>query len=330
MRSTRTWLSAAVTLLCAAAIVGCGSSNSSSSASGAGAATTSSSAAATSSGTGTSASTGTGTSASGSASGANAAVAKLVPASIKSKGTITVAADASYPPNEFVGPDGKTVVGMDADLMKALGAAMGVKVNIVNETFDSIIPGLASGKYDVGASSFTDTKEREKTVDFVDYFSAGESFFTKVSGGVSVSSLADICGKTVAVEKGTTEESDAQTQSGKCKKAGKAAVSVQSFNDQNGANLALSSGRAQLGFADSPVADYQVKKSNGQFKLTGPSFENAPYGLAVPKKSGLAPAIEAALKAVMADGTYTKILTKWGIQSGALPAAKVTINGATS
>jgi polar amino acid transport system substrate-binding protein len=318
MRSIRTWLSAALPLLCAAAIVGCGSSNTSSSTSSAAAAPTSSS-----SGTGTAASSST-------APGANAAVAKLVPSSIKSKGTITVAADASYPPNEFVGPDGKTVVGMDADLLKALGAAMGVKVNIVNETFDSIIPGLASGKYDVGASSFTDTKEREKTVDFVDYFIAGESFFTKASGGVTVTGLSDICGKTVAVEKGTTEESDAQAQSAKCKKAGKGAVSVQSFNDQNGANLALSSGRAQLGFADSPVADYQVKKSNGAFKLTGPAFANAPYGLAVPKKSGLAPAIEAALKAVMADGTYTKILTKWGIQSGALPAAKVKINGATS
>jgi polar amino acid transport system substrate-binding protein len=318
MRSIRTWLSAALPLLCAAAIVGCGSSNTSSSTSSAAAAPTSSS-----SGTGTAASSST-------APGANAAVAKLVPSSIKSKGTITVAADASYPPNEFVGPDGKTVVGMDADLLKALGAAMGVKVNIVNETFDSIIPGLASGKYDVGASSFTDTKEREKTVDFVDYFIAGESFFTKASGGVTVTGLSDICGKTVAVEKGTTEESDAQAQSAKCKKAGKGAVSVQSFNDQNGANLALSSGRAQLGFADSPVADYQVKKSNGAFKLTGPAFANAPYGLAVPKTSGLAPAIEAALKAVMADGTYTKILTKWGIQSGALPAAKVKINGATS
>jgi polar amino acid transport system substrate-binding protein len=321
MRSIRTWLSAALPLLCAAAIVGCGSSNTSSSTSSAAAAPTSSSSSA--SGPGTAAS-------SSAAPGANAAVAKLVPSSIKSKGTITVAADASYPPNEFVGPDGKTVVGMDADLMKALGTAMGVKVNVVNETFDSIIPGLASGKYDVGASSFTDTKEREKTVDFVDYFIAGESFFTKASGGTTVNGLSDICGKTVAVEKGTTEESDAQAQSAKCKKAGKGAVSVQSFNDQNGANLALSSGRAQLGFADSPVADYQVKKSNGAFKLTGPAFANAPYGLAVPKKSGLAPAIEAALKAVMADGTYTKILAKWGIQSGALPAAKVKINGATS
>jgi polar amino acid transport system substrate-binding protein len=253
-----------------------------------------------------------------------------VPASIKSKGSIAVAADASYPPNEFVGSDGHTVVGMDADLMDALGAVMGLKVKIVNQTFDSIIPGLASGKYDVGASSFTDTKEREKTVDFVDYFVAGESFFTKASGGANISGIGDICGKSVAVEKGTTEESDAQTQSGKCKKAGKSAVNVLSFPDQNGANLALSSGRAQLGFADSPVADYQVKKSGGQFKLVGPSIANAPYGLAVPKNSGLAQPMLAALKVLMGNGKYKAILAHWGIQAGAIPAAQVKINGATS
>ena len=123
---------------------------------------------------------------------------------------------------------------------------------------------------------------------------------------------------------------DAQAQSGKCKKAGKPAVNVLSFPDQNGANLALSSGRAQLGFADSPVAAYQVKKSNGQFKLVGPSIENAPYGLAVPKNSGLAAPMLAALKALIANGKYKAILTHWGIQAGAIPVAQVKINGATS
>ncbi|MDQ6606729.1 MAG: transporter substrate-binding domain-containing protein, partial [Actinomycetota bacterium] len=87
-----------------------------------------------------------------------------MPAAIKSKGTLTVAADASYAPNEFFASDGHTVIGMDADLTKALGALMGLKTSVVNVTFDSIIPGLASNKYDIGASSFTDTKVREKTV----------------------------------------------------------------------------------------------------------------------------------------------------------------------
>jgi polar amino acid transport system substrate-binding protein len=307
-----TWrkpLLAALVLSCVVFLAACGSSNSSSSSSSATSASTSTPAA--------------------SSSGTNAAVAKLVPAAVKSKGTLTVAADATYAPDEFVGSNGHTVVGMDADLSKALAAVMGLKANVVNATFDTIIPGIAAGKYDVGASSFSDTKEREKTVDFVDYFIAGESFMTKASGGTSISSIADICGKTVAVEKGTTEEADAGTQSKKCQSAGKPAVKVLSFSDQNAANLALSSGRAELGFLDSPVAEYQVKQSNGQFKVVGASYATGPYGLALPKGS-LAPAVLAALKVLMQNGTYSSILSHWGLSSGAIPAAQVKINGATS
>jgi polar amino acid transport system substrate-binding protein len=317
MRRWTRWISAAVPVLCALAVVGCGSSSS-----GGSSTAGSSTAAAGSANTSTGASTGTGTSAGSGASGASASIAKLVPPAIKSKGTLTVAADASYAPNEFFASDGKTIIGMDADLTAALAKAMGLKSTMVNETFDGIIPGLAAGKFDMGASSFTDNKLREKTVNFVDYFKAGESFFTKASGGVSVTGLSSLCGKTVAVEKGTTEESDAEAQGKKCK------VTVLSFPDQNGANLALSSGRAQLGFADSPPAAYAVKKSSGQFKLVGPSIENAPYGLAFPKNSTLDKATLAALKELIKNGTYTKILTKWGVQAGAITSPK--INGATS
>src|ERR687887_411235 len=127
-------------------------------------------------------------------------VAQEVPAAIKQKGALKVAADATYAPNEFIGPNGKTVEGMDADLAAALAGVMGLKANVVNGTFDAIIPGLANGKYDLGMSSFTDTKEREKTVDFVTYFSAGTSFYVKAQGGPTVGSLAQACGHTVAVE----------------------------------------------------------------------------------------------------------------------------------
>jgi polar amino acid transport system substrate-binding protein len=145
-----------------------------------------------------------------------------------------------------------------------------------------------------------------------------------------VTGLADLCGKTVAVEKGTTEEADATTQSGKCKASGKPAVNVLTFSDQNGANLALASGRAQLVMADSPVAAYALKKSNGQFKLTGQTYGTAPYGLAIPKSSGLDQAVMAALKDLMTNGTYSSIMAKWGLQSGAIQASQVKIDGATS
>jgi polar amino acid transport system substrate-binding protein len=268
------------------------------------------------------------TAATSTSSAVNASVAAQVPAAIKSKGTLTVAADATYAPNEFIASDGHTIIGMDADLMKALGAEMGLKVNMVNATFDSIIPGLAAGKYDLGASSFTDTKEREKTVDFVDYFSAGISFYAKSSSNPAVKTVEDLCGKTVSVEKGTTEEEEATAQGKKCTKAGKKSVTVLVFPTQNEANLAISSGRAELGMADSPVAAYQVKQASGAFKLIGETYGAAPYGLAIPKKSGLTTPILAAMKAVIANGEYMKILTKWGVQAGAITTP--VINGAKS
>jgi polar amino acid transport system substrate-binding protein len=260
--------------------------------------------------------------------GVNKKIAAAVPAAIRSKGTLTVAADATYAPNEFIASDGKTVVGMDPDLAKSLAAILGLKVKVVNATFDSIIPGLASGKYDLGMSSFTDTKEREKVVDFVTYFSAGTSFYVKAQGGPAIRTLADLCGHTVAVEKGTTQQNDATAQNGKCKKAGKPGVTVSAFPDQNGANLALASGRAQVGMADSPVAAYQVKKSNGQFKLAGKPYDTAPYGIAIPKGNGMAKPVLDALKALIADGRYAAILKTWGISAGAI--AHPTINGAKS
>jgi polar amino acid transport system substrate-binding protein len=254
-------------------------------------------------------------------------IAAMVPEKIKSKGSIVVAADATYAPNEFIASDGHTVVGMDPDLAQALAAVMGLKAKFVNASFDTIIPGLQSGKYGLGMSSFTDTKEREKVVDFVTYFTAGTSFYVK-NGGPTINSLADLCGHSVGVERGTTQADDATAQSAKCKDAGKAGVTVHVYPDQNAANLAISSGRAQVGMADSPVAAYIVKQSNGQFTLTGTPYNTAPYGIAIPKGNGMANPILEAMKKLIADGTYTQILKKWGVQSGAI--TNPTINGAVS
>ena len=258
----------------------------------------------------------------------NPKIAAEVPQAISSKGTLIVASDATYAPMEFVASNGKTVVGVDADLAKAIGDVLGLTFKVQNATFDTIIPGLQSGKYDIGMSAFTDTKARQKVVDFVTYFSAGTSFYVKASGGPAVKTLADLCGMTVAVENGTTEQTDATAQSAKCTKAGKSAVKVSAFPDQNAANLAISSGRAQVGMADSPVAAYIVKQSNGQFKLVGKAYGTAPYGIALPKGNGMAKPIRDAVKLLIGNGTYKKILAKWGVSSGALSNPK--INGAVS
>jgi polar amino acid transport system substrate-binding protein len=264
-------------------------------------------------------SAGTASASSSSSAPANS-LKSLVPAKIASKGTLTFAMDATYPPDEST-TSGK-IVGLDADLANAIAAQLGLKAQLQNATFDTIIPGLQSGKYDVGMSSFTDTKAREKVVDFVDYFQAGEGFYVKAGSSKKFNGLSSLCGAKVAVENGTTEQTDAQSQAKKCK------VSVLTFSDQNQANLAVSSGRADVGFADSQVADYIVKQSNGQFASSGTAFEVSPYGIALPKGNGMAKAVQAAVGALIKDGSYAKTLAKWGVSSGAIKTP--TLNGATS
>ena len=252
----------------------------------------------------------------------DAKVAAEVPAAIKSKGTLTVASDATYPPNEFIKPGTKQIIGFDADLADALGKVMGLKLNLQNVTFDAIIPGMAAKKYDVGLSSFTDTREREKTVDFVTYFEAATSFFGKKGAAPKINGLADLCGHSVAAEKGTTQVDDSTAAGKKCKKAGKPGVKVLAFPDQNGANLAISSGRAQIGMADSPVASYQVQHT-GQFQLLGKDYGPFPYGIAIQKGSGLDKPVQDAMKALIKNGAYTAILKKWDIARGAITTPKI-------
>jgi polar amino acid transport system substrate-binding protein len=244
-----------------------------------------------------------------------------VPEEFRSKGTLVVATDPTYAPNEFVDRDGRTIVGMDVDLIAAIGRQLGLEVDVQKATFDAIIPGLAARRYDVGISSFTDTREREQTVDFVTYFSAGTSFYVR-TGGPDITTIADVCGEKVAVEKGTIQATDVETQNRRCDTP----ADLQVYPDQNGANLAIQSGRADVGMADSPVAAYIVKQSGGMFRLDGEPYGTAPYGIALPKDSGLSEPVLKAVRALMADGTYRRILEQWGVEQGAISDPQ--INGA--
>lgn len=255
----------------------------------------------------------------------DAAIAAEVPQSIASTGSVSVASDATYPPVESIAPGTTTIIGLDPDLGQAIGTVLGIKFNFQNVTFNKILLGLKAGQYDLGMSAFTDSKAREQTVDFVDYFKAGTSFVVRSDSSLSLTSLDQICGMTVAVESGTTEQSDASGQSKKCTAAGKKAVTVLAYPTQTQANLTLSAGRAQVMMADTPVAAYQVKLSNGKFKLEG-AYGVAPYGIAIPKNSGLAKPIMDAINKLISTGVYQKILAKWGLQEGAVTTA--TINQA--
>jgi polar amino acid transport system substrate-binding protein len=241
---------------------------------------------------------------------------------VSQSGQLSIASDATYPPMEFFPPNSNTtVIGADADISKALGQVMGLQAKVQNTPFDSILPGLTAGKYDLGISSFTDTLDRQKTNDFVTYAQAGTSFYSSKDSNLAPKSLADLCGHSVAVEKGTTQQEDAEAQAKKCQ------VNVQVLPDQNGANLAISSGRAELGMADSPVAAYIVEQHSDQFKL-GSAYGVAPYGIAMKKGSPLAQPVLQAVKALYSDGTMQKIFSYWKLPGAAI--SNPQINGATS
>jgi len=243
-------------------------------------------------------------------------LAAAVPSAIKSAGTISIGTDSTYAPNEFLDTDGKTVIGMDVDLFNAVAAKLGLKTQWQSAKFDSIIPGVTSGKYNIGVSSFTINSEREAQVTMVSYFSAGTQWGQKAGGSVNPDAA---CGKKIAVQTGTVQVDDVTARSKKCTSAGQPAIKIDQFQAQSDATAAVVSGKDDAMLADSPVIAYAVKQTNGQLALLGQIYESAPYGYVLPKdQTAFGTAIAGAVKQLIADGTYNKILTKWGVQAGAI------------
>jgi polar amino acid transport system substrate-binding protein len=264
---------------------------------------------------------GSGSGATGSASpsvSADTALAAKVPASIKADGTITVGTDSTYAPSEFVGADGKTIQGFDVDLFTLVAKKLGLKAKFTTAAFDSIIIGVGSGKYEIGVSSFTVNKEREAQANMVSYFSAGTQWSVK-KGNPKKVDPANACGIRVAVQKATVQVDDVTARSKKCTGAGKPAITIDQYDAQSDATAAIVSGKDDAGLADSPVMAYGVKQTGGQLELLGEVYDSAPYGYVVKKdQTEFAQAIAAAVKSLISDGSYTKVLTNWGVQAGAI------------
>jgi polar amino acid transport system substrate-binding protein len=248
------------------------------------------------------------------------ALAEKVPAAIKSDGKILIGTDSSYAPNEFLDTDGKTVIGFDVDLFNAVAAKLGMKTEWQSAVFDAIIPGVQSGKYEMGISSFTINDERKKQVNMVSYFNAGTQWGTK-KGNPSGIQPDNACGKKVAVQTNTVQDTDdlSSTRQEKCKADGKPAITIDRYQRQDQATASVVSGKDDAMLADSPVIAYAVKQTNGQLELLGDIYDAAPYGYVVNKdQADFAEALAGAVAALVSDGTYQQILTKWGVQAGAI------------
>ncbi|MEV8317506.1 ABC transporter substrate-binding protein [Streptomyces sp. NPDC059900] len=271
----------------------------------------------------------------GSGKVSDAPLADKLPKEIQDAGVIKVGSDIAYPPVEFKDKSGKTV-GIDPDLGDALGKQLGVEFQFDNGTFDTLLGGLRSKRYDLAMSAMTDTKNRQEGVDeetgkkigtgvdFVDYFTAGVSIYTKKGDDQGIKTWADLCGKKIVVQRGTVSHDLAKAESKKCKGGKK--IAIESFDNDQQAQTRLRSGGADAGSSDFPVAAYAVKTSGGgkDFELVGEQVEAAPYGIAISKKNPeLRDAIKAALDAIIKNGEYDKIIAKWGVEDGAVKAAKI-------
>jgi len=282
-----------------------------------------------------------------------ASIAAEVPDAVKSQSPLQIATDATYAPNEFINADTGAIQGWDIDFGNALCKVMGLVCTFNNVTFDDIIAQLkastpaeqAAGdkpRYQFSISSWTPTQKREDSgIDFVTYYKAGESWLVKASGGATINAAADMCGKKVAVEAGTVEESDAWGYMGK--QVGGTAIAgdkdncpsgqdiqVSSFATQTEANSALLSGRADIGWLDQPVAGYQVTQTGGKLKLGGQPCSVSPYGIAIVKGSALEKALTDAVKYLIDNGYYKTILDKWGVTAGAVASSDVALNNNSS
>ncbi|MGC5346771.1 ABC transporter substrate-binding protein [Streptomyces sp. DT24] len=273
-------------------------------------------------------------SSSGKASAQGAPLADLLPPEIKAKGVVKVGSDIAYAPVEFKDDSGKTV-GIDPDVADALGKQLGVRFEFEKGTFDALLTGLRSKRYDVAMSAMTDTAARQngvdadtgkkvgEGVDFVDYFHAGVSLYTLKGKTRSIQGWDDLCGKKIVVQRATISHDMAKEQAKKC---GAKKLSIEPFDDDQQAQTRLRGGGADVGSSDFPVAAYAVKTSGGgkDFEIVGDQVQAAPYGMAVSKSNTkLRDAIKAALDAIIKNGEYGKIVTKWGVEAGAVTEAAV-------
>ncbi|MGW4027968.1 ABC transporter substrate-binding protein [Streptomyces sp. NPDC004838] len=260
-----------------------------------------------------------------------------LPEKYQKAGVLKFGTNAEYAPMESV-ENGK-IVGVDPDIAAELGKKLGVKIEFTSGSFDGLITALNSGRHDAAMSSITDNKQRQegldengkklgKGVDFVDYFIAGTAVYTKKGNPQGIKSIEDLCGKTAAVQRGTTYEKALQTQSKACKDAGKPEVKIESFENDTEAQTRVKSGGAAAGVNDYPVALDLSRKADGgnAFEVVGEQVDAGPFGIAVSKENtGLRDALKEAVDAIIADGSYMKVLEKWGATSGAID--KAAING---
>ncbi|WP_033293647.1 ABC transporter substrate-binding protein [Amycolatopsis jejuensis] len=254
-------------------------------------------------------------------------LAAALPTAVAQAKTLRLASNIQSAPNNFYAADGKTPIGYEVDLVKAAAAKLGVTVTYQDLAFGSLITSLQSGRVDLTMAAMNDTKERQQQIDFVDYFSSGITIMIRKGNPDGITGPDTLCGKNVAVVQGTSHQKFAAAQSAKCTQAGKPAVTVTATDSDNQNQNQLRTNRVAAILNDLPSAVY-ISRTAGEGKffevVPGQPIEGGPYGMGFNKDNAkLRDAVKQALQALIADGTYGKILQSWGVEQGAVKEAAV-------
>lgn len=260
---------------------------------------------------------------------ADATLHAMLPQAIQSAGVIKVASTFGYPPEEFYGSDNTTPMGISVDLANALGNVLGVKFEFSNIQFNSIIPGLLSGRYDAAIAAISETPARAEQLTFVLYMNSGGNLLVQAGNPKHIQSLGDLCGKSDADIVGTTFITQLQGLSTKyCTSQGKPAIKFQDYQEPSERLAALVNGRADFSFTANDANAYSVSQSNGQLATVPNVFvPGAPYGIAMNKGNGqLATALQAAMQKIIANGQYAAFMNKWGVSDSMIKSSEIVGN----
>jgi polar amino acid transport system substrate-binding protein len=253
---------------------------------------------------------------------------ELLPADLQDGGKVTMAADLHYPPTSFLAEDNKTPIGYNVDIATLLGKTLGLEVEVKNVTWDNVIPGIASGRYDFTATNMTPTPERLEVLDMVTYWAPGSSLIVQKGNPLDLS-IADesVCGKKIAVMTGSSQQQDyLPLISEDCVAAGQDPVEEVALGNVEGALTQLVSKRIDGVFSDTSQLAWAAKQQPQSFELLSPQYVkevgNDTAALGLEKNSPLTPALHAAMQSLMDSPAYQAALDRWGLGAGAITTSE--------
>ncbi|HEY9369651.1 ABC transporter substrate-binding protein [Streptomyces sp.] len=255
-------------------------------------------------------------------------IAAKVPEEIRKRGTLEIVdSSGSAAPLTFFATDNKTVIGVEPDIASLVADVLGLKLHVNTVSWENIFVGLDSAKYDVGFSNITVTEERKEKYDFATYREDNLGFEAKKGSGLKITGPEDVAGKTVAVGTGTNQEKLLVEWSKENEKAGRKPVNIKYYQNDSDTYLALQSGRIDLYLGPNPTAAYHAATTGktevvGTYSGAGATLQGL-IAATTKKDSGLAKPLADALNEVIENGTYAKVLQRWGLSDEAVTRSEI-------